>query len=690
MLLFLTAVFNYRYAKLLRMGNAFKIHSDFSPKGDQPEAIKELTEGVLRGEKHQVLLGVTGSGKTFTIANVIVEVERPTLIMAPNKTLAAQLYGELKELFPENSVRYFVSYYDYYQPEAYIASTDTYIEKDAQVNEHIDRLRHASTTSLFERRDVIVVASVSCIYGIGAPEHYYGLLTMLEEGMELERDKFLEKLSEVQYERTGSDLYRSSFRVKGDIVDIFPSHHDNTAIRIEFFGDQVDSLKEIDPLRGTTLRPVKKAAIYPGSHYVAPKYRHEKAIENIKKELKERLIQLEEQGMILEKQRLEEKTNFDLELLANLGFCSGIENYSRHLSGRLPGQPPWTLLDYFPDDFLIVLDESHQMIPQLRGMHAGDRSRKLTLVEHGFRLPSALDNRPLNFPEFEKKVTQAIYVSATPGDYEIERAGGVVVEQIIRPTGLSDPEVEIRSADNQVDDLLEEIQKRVSSGDRVLVTTLTKRMAEDLTEYYRELGVNVRYLHSDIDTLERIGIIRDLRLGKFDVLVGINLLREGLDIPEVSLVAILDADKEGYLRSTTSLIQIFGRAARNVDGKAILYADRITGSMAKAISETDRRRKIQEAYNKEHGITPVSIKKSVTDILATIYESDYYTVPLEEKDEELDIAPEKISLTINTLNKEMKKAAKNLEYEAAAQKRDKIKRLRELEIKYLGNDKRDY
>jgi excinuclease ABC subunit B len=434
------------------------------------------------------------------------------------------------------------------------------------------------------------------------------------------------------------------------------------------------------------LRPIKKAAIYPGSHYVAPKYRHEKAIENIKKELEERLIHLEEQGMILEKQRLEVKTKFDLELLANLGFCSGIENYSRHLSGRLPGQPPWTLLDYFPDDFLIVLDESHQMIPQLKGMHAGDRSRKLSLVEHGFRLPSALDNRPLNFPEFEKKVTQAIYVSATPGDYEIERAGGVIVEQIIRPTGLSDPEVEIRSADNQVDDLLEEIQKRVSSGDRVLVTTLTKRMAEDLTEYYRELGVNVRYLHSDIDTLERIGIIRDLRLGKFDVLVGINLLREGLDIPEVSLVAILDADKEGYLRSATSLIQIFGRAARNVDGKAILYADRITGSMAKAISETDRRRKIQEAYNKEHGITPVSIKKSVTDILATIYESDYYTVPLEEKDEELDIAPEKISLTINTLDKEMKAAAKNLEYETAAQKRDKIKRLRELEIKYLGKE----
>jgi len=671
------------------MSSVFKIHSEFSPAGDQPEAIKELTEGLQRGEKYQVLLGVTGSGKTFTIANVIAEVERPTLIIAPNKTLAAQLYGELKELFPENSVRYFVSYYDYYQPEAYIPSTDTYIEKDSQVNEHIDRLRHASTTSLFERRDVIVVASVSCIYGIGAPEHYYGLLTMLEEGMGLERDKFLQKLSEVQYERTGSDLYRSSFRVRGDIVDVFPSHHDNTAIRIEFFGDQIDSLKEIDPLRGTTIRGVTKAAIYPGSHYVAPKYRHEKAIENIKKELDERLVQLQERGMLLEKQRLEEKTNFDLELLANIGFCSGIENYSRHISGRLPGQPPWTLLDYFPDDFLIVLDESHQMIPQLKGMYAGDRSRKLSLVEHGFRLPSALDNRPLNFPEFEKRVVQAIYVSATPGDYEIDKTGGVIVEQIIRPTGLSDPEVEIRSADNQVDDLLEEIQKRVSSGDRVLVTTLTKRMAEDLTEYYKELGVSVRYLHSDIDTLERIGIIRDLRLGKFDVLVGINLLREGLDIPEVSLVAILDADKEGYLRSATSLIQIFGRAARNVEGKVILYADRVTGSMAKAISETDRRRKIQEAYNKEHGITPVSIKKSVTDILATIYESDYYTVPLELKDEELDIAPEKISGAINTLDKEMKAAAKNLEYETAAQKRDKIKKLRELEIKYLGNDKRN-
>jgi len=668
------------------MSIPFKIHSDFSPKGDQPEAIRELSEGLLRGEKHQVLLGVTGSGKTFTIANVIEKVERPTLVIAPNKTLAAQLYGELKDLFPENSVRYFVSYYDYYQPEAYIPTTDTYIEKDAQVNEHIDRLRHASTTSLFERRDVIVVASVSCIYGIGAPEHYYGLLTMLEEGMELERDKLLEKISEVQYERTGVDLYRSSFRVKGDVVDIFPSHHDNTAIRIEFFGDEIDSLKEIDPLKGTTIKTVKKVAIYPGSHYVAPKYRHEMAIENIKKELEERLIQLEERGMLVEKQRLEEKTRFDLELLANMGFCSGIENYSRHLSGRLPGQPPWTLLDYFPDDFLMVLDESHQMIPQLKGMYAGDRSRKMSLVEHGFRLPSALDNRPLNFAEFEKKMPQTIYVSATPGDYEIEKAGGVVVEQIIRPTGLSDPEIEVRTADNQVDDLLGEIQKRVKKGHRVLVTTLTKRMAEDLTDYYRELGVNVRYLHSDIDTLERIGIIRDLRLGKFDVLVGINLLREGLDIPEVSLVAILDADKEGYLRSETSLIQICGRAARNVEGKVIMYADRITGSMQKAISETNRRKKIQERYNKENGITPTSIKKSVTDILSTIYESDYYTVPLEEKEEDLDIAPGKIAQAISTLDKEMKKAAKNLEYETAAQKRDRIKKLKEMELRYLGKD----
>ena len=665
----------------------FKITSEFTPKGDQPEAIRELTEGLLRGDKHQVLLGVTGSGKTFTIANVIANVNRPTLIIAHNKTLAAQLYGEIKGLFPENSVKYFVSYYDYYQPEAYIPSTDTYIEKDAQINEHIDRLRHASTTSLFERRDVVIVASVSCIYGIGAPEHYYGLLIMLEEGMEMDRDKLLTRLSEVQYERTGLDLHRSSFRVKGDVVDVFPSHHDNTAVRIEFFGDVIDSIKEIDPIRGTTIRSIGKAAIYPGSHYAAPKYRHEMAIENIKIELAERLKYLEERGMMLEKQRLEEKTNFDLELLANMGFCSGIENYSRHISGRLPGQPPATLLDYFPDDFLLIIDESHQMVPQLRAMYEGDRSRKLSLVEHGFRLPSALDNRPLNFREYEERVNQVIYVSATPGPYEIEQSGGVITEQIIRPTGLADPEIEIRPADRQVDDLLEEIRKRTESGERVLVTTLTKRMAEDLTEYYRELGIRVKYLHSDIDTLERIAIIRDLRLGKFDVLVGINLLREGLDIPEVSLVAILDADKEGYLRSETSLIQIFGRAARNVNGRVILYADRVTGSMAKAISETERRRVIQHKYNEENGITPQSIKKSVTDILSTIYEADYYTVPLETVGEDLDVPPEKISSTITALDREMKEAAKNLEYETAAKKRDQIKRLRELEIKYLGSPK---
>jgi excinuclease ABC subunit B len=669
------------------MKTGFKIRSEFSPTGDQPEAIRELTEGVLRGDRHQVLLGVTGSGKTFTIANVIANVGRPALIIAHNKTLAAQLYGELKELFPENAVRYFVSYYDYYQPEAYIPSSDTYIEKDAQINEHIDRLRHASTTSLFERRDVIIVASVSCIYGIGAPEHYYGLLTMVEEGMELDRDKFLQKLSEVQYERTGLDLYRSSFRVKGDIVDVFPSHHDNTALRIEFFGDQIDSIKEIYPLRGKTIRTLKKAAIYPGSHYVAPKYRHEKAIENIKAELEERIKYFDDRGMALEKQRIEEKTKFDLELLTNMGFCSGIENYSRHISGRLPGQPPWTLIDYFPDDFLMIIDESHQMIPQLRGMYAGDRSRKLSLVEHGFRLPSALDNRPLNFEEFEKRVRQVIYVSATPGSYEIEKAGGVITEQIIRPTGLADPEVEIRPADKQVDDLLEEIRKRVAAGERVLVTTLTKRMAEDLTEYYRELGVSVRYLHSDIDTLERIGIIRDLRLGKFDVLVGINLLREGLDIPEVSLVAILDADKEGYLRSETSLIQIFGRAARNVNGRVILYADRMTDSMARAISETRRRIQIQEEYNEKNNITPASIKKSVSDILSTIYEADYYTVPLEKTEEEPDVPPERISQAISDLDREMKEAAKKMEYETAAQKRDQIKKLKELEMKYLGEFK---
>jgi len=655
--------------------SVFKLNSDFSPTGDQPKAVKKLTEGVLRGLKHQVLLGVTGSGKTFTIAHVIANIGRPTLVISHNKTLAAQLYG----------VHYFVSYYDYYQPEAYIPETDTYIEKDAQINEHIDRLRHAATSSLFERRDVIIVASVSCIYGIGAPQDYYGLLTMVEEGMRLDRDELLKKLAEVQYERSNVDLYRSSFRVKGNIVEVFPSHQEKIALRIEFVGDYVDSIKEIDPIKGKSIGTIHKAAIFPGTHYVAPRGRLLQAIEDIKDELKERIGYFESHGMMLERKRIEEKTNYDLELLSTMGFCPGIENYSRHLSGRKPGEPPWTLLDYFPKGLLMIIDESHQMVPQLRGMYEGDRSRKLTLIEHGFRLPSALDNRPLNFSEFEERVNQVIFVSATPGPYELDKVGGEVVEQIIRPTGLADPEVETRSADNQVDDLLEEIRKRVSTGDRVLVTTLTKRMAEDLTEYYRDLGVRVRYLHSDIDTLERIAIVRDLRLRKFDVLIGINLLREGLDIPEVSLVAILDADKEGYLRSETSLIQIFGRAARNIRGKAVLYADRITSSMAEAISETTRRRNIQEAYNKEQGITPKSIEKGVSDILSTIYDADYFTVPTIEQGEVdiLEISPDKISGMVQNLTKEMKEAAKKLEFEHAAEVRDKIKRLRELELKYL-------
>lgn len=667
------------------MHSVFKLNSNFSPTGDQPKAIKKLTEGVLRDLKHQVLLGVTGSGKTFTIAHVIANVGRPTLVISHNKTLAAQLYGELRELFPDNTVHYFVSYYDYYQPEAYIPATDTYIEKDAQINEHIDRLRHAATSSLFERRDVIIVASVSCIYGIGAPQDYYGLLTIVEEGMRLDRDELLKKLAEVQYERINLGLYRSSFRVKGNIVEVFPSHQEIIALRIEFIGDYVDSIKEIDPIKGKSLRTVHKAAIFPGTHYVAPRGRLLQAIEDIKEELKERIEYFESRGMLLERKRIEEKTNYDLELLSTMGFCPGIENYSRHLSGRKPGEPPWTLLDYFPKDCLMIIDESHQMVPQLRGMYEGDRSRKLTLVEHGFRLPSALDNRPLNFSEFEERVNQVIFVSATPGPYELEKVGKKVAEQIIRPTGLADPEIEVRPADNQVDDLLEEIRKRVSIGDRVLITTLTKRMAEDLTEYYRDLGVRVRYLHSDIDTLERIAIVRDLRLGKFDVLIGINLLREGLDIPEVSLVAILDADKEGYLRSNTSLIQIFGRAARNIRGKVILYADRITSSMAKAISETTRRRNIQEEYNKKKGITPKSIEKGVSDILSTIYEADYFTVPtVEEGDVDIfEVSPEKISGVVQNLTKEMKEAAKKLEFERAAEVRDKIKRLRELELRYL-------
>lgn len=664
----------------------FRLKTRFSPTGDQPKAIDKLTKGVLKGLKHQVLLGVTGSGKTFTIANVIARVGRPTLIIAHNKTLAAQLYEELKELFPENAVHYFVSYYDYYQPEAYIPETDTYIEKDAAINDYIDRLRHAATSSLFERRDVIIVSSVSCIYGIGSPEDYYGMLTVVEEGMRLNRDKLLRRLTEVQYVRSDSDLYRGCFRVKGDLVEVFPSHEESVAFRIEFFDDWVESIREVDPISGKSIRKVNRVTIYPGTHYVAPREKLLRAIKSIEKELKERIKYFESRGMVTERKRIEERTKHDLELLSTMGFCPGIENYSRHLSGRKPGEPPWTLIDYFPRDSLFIIDESHQTIPQLRGMYEGDRSRKLTLVEHGFRLPSALDNRPLNFSEFEEKITQVIYVSATPGPYELEKSRGAVVEQIIRPTGLTDPEVEVRPAENQVDDLLQEIRKRIAMGDRVLVTTLTKRMAEDLTEYYRDLGIRVKYLHSDIDTLERVRIVRDLRLGKFDVLIGINLLREGLDIPEVSLVAVLDADKEGFLRSETSLIQIFGRAARNVRGKVILYADRITSSMSRAIEETNRRRRIQEEYNRKNGITPRSIEKGVSDTLLSVQNADYLTFEVDE-DELIGVPVERIPELINNLTMEMKEAAKKLEFERAAQLRDRIKVLREYELKYAGEFK---
>lgn len=661
----------------------FKLKTDFTPKGDQPQAICKLTEGVLKGLRSQVLLGVTGSGKTFTIANVIANVGRPTLIIAHNKTLAAQLYGELKELFPENYVHYFVSYYDYYQPEAYIPETDTYIEKDAAINEHIDRLRHGATSSLFERKDVIIVASVSCIYGIGSPEDYYGMLTIIEGGMKLNRDDLLRKLTQSQYARSNFDLYRGAFRVKGDVVEIFPSHSESIALRVEFFGDVVESIKEIDPLRGKPIRAIERTIIYPSTHYVAPREKLIRAIKTIKEELKERIKYFDSRGMIVERKRIEERTNYDLELLSTMGFCPGIENYSRHLSGRNAGEPPWTLLDYFPQDSLFIIDESHQTIPQLHGMYYGDRSRKLTLIEHGFRLPSALDNRPLSFSEFEKRINQVIFVSATPGPYELRNSDGAIVEQIIRPTGLTDPEVEVRSAENQVDDLLEEIRKRINMGDRVLITTLTKRMAEDLTEYYRDLGIGVRYLHSDIDTLERIRIIRELRLRKFDVLIGVNLLREGLDIPEVSLVAVLDADKEGFLRSEVSLIQVFGRASRNIRGKVILYADSITSSMARAISETNRRRRIQDEYNRSHGITPETIKKGISDTLSSIYEMDYFTVSIGEV-RDLEVSPERIPGLIEELTKDMKEAAKRLEFERAAEIRDRIKRLRELEIRYLG------
>jgi excinuclease ABC subunit B len=653
--------------------NEFRLVSSFSPKGDQPKAIRELSEGLRRGKKHQVLLGVTGSGKTFTVANVIADLNRPALVIAHNKTLAAQLYGEFRELFPDNAVEFFVSYYDYYQPEAYIPTTDTYIEKDSLINDDIDRMRHSATRAVLERRDTVVVASVSCIYGIGSPQDYMDMHLVIEEGMHSERDDILRKLIEMQYTRSETEFKRGTVRVRGDIVEVYPSVSLDKAIRIEFFGDDIDALYEFDPLTGEKMRRLDKIAVFPNSHWITPRERLEPALQHIEKEMKERIEYLLREGKSLDAQRIEQRTRFDLEMLREFGYCHGIENYSRHLSGRAPGQPPYTLIDYFPDDFLLVVDESHATIPQIGGMYEGDRSRKKTLIDFGFRLPSALDNRPLRFSEFEHRVNQAIYVSATPGHYEFEKSQERVVEQIIRPTGLIDPELLVRPVGGQVDDLLGEIRKRAERNERVLVTTLTKKMAEDLTDYYVNLDVRARYLHSDIDTLERIEILRDLRLGNFDVLIGVNLLREGLDLPEVSLVAILDADKEGFLRSERSLIQTAGRAARNVNGLVILYGDTITGSMQRALQETERRRKIQENYNREMRITPETVRSNIKDILSSIYESDYWTVPaVAEEKGEYGYNEE----ALKKLEEEMKEAAKNLEFERAAALRDKMRALR--------------
>ncbi len=657
----------------------FKLVADFQPQGDQPQAIDKLVKGLQANKRHQVLLGVTGSGKTFTMANVIARANKPTLVIAPNKTLAAQLYNEFRELFPENAVRYFVSYYDYYQPEAYVPSTDTYIEKDASINDEIDKLRHSATKALLERRDTLIVASVSCIYGLGSPEAYFEMMVYLEEGMTLHRDQMLRKLVDIQYQRSDYDFHRGAFRVRGDIVEVFPAYEYRSALRIEFFDDTIESISEIDPIRGKALRRVDKAAIYPASHYVTGEDRMKQAILAIRQELQERLNELRDQHKLLEAQRLEQRTLYDLELLEEMGFCPGIENYSRHLTGRRPGEPPPTLLSYFPSDFLLFIDESHVTVPQIGGMYRGDRSRKETLVEYGFRLPSALDNRPLNFEEFESMLNQVIYVSATPAEYEIGKSEGAVVEQVIRPTGLMDPEIIVRPARTQVDDLLEEIRKRVERKERVLVTTLTKRMAEDLTEYYQDLNVKVRYLHSDIETIERVEIIRQLRMGQFDVLVGINLLREGLDLPEVSLVAILDADKEGFLRSDRSLIQTIGRAVRNVYGTVILYADNVTDSMKRAIDETERRRRLQAEFNRQHGITPQSIVKALGSPLVKIYEADYMEVPLAaEKPAKYGAA--ELSRLIRKLQNEMKEAAQRLDFETAAELRDRIRELQSQEL----------
>ncbi len=659
----------------------FLLRSQFEPTGDQPQAIEKLASNIANGTQEQTLLGVTGSGKTFTMAHLIAKVQRPSLVIAPNKTLAAQLYGEFKSFFPENAVEYFVSYYDYYQPEAYIPQTDTYIAKDSSINETIDKMRHSATRSLLERRDVIIVASVSCIYGLGSPQTYQEMLLQLKIGQEIPREDVLRKLVDIQYERNDYDFHRGVFRVRGDVIEVFPAYEEDRAIRIEFFGDEVDSIKEIDPLTGKTFRQMNRADIYPGTHYVTSEDTLERAVKSIKLELSERLEYFYREGKLIEAQRIEERTRFDLEMLMELGFCHGIENYSRHLDGRSAGTPPYTLLDYFPPDWLLFIDESHISVPQIRGMYNGDRARKETLVRYGFRLPSALDNRPLNFDEFEKRVKQAVYVSATPGPYELTNTKGHVVEQIIRPTGLVDPQIEVRRADFQVDNLIGEIRKRVKDGHRVLVTTLTKRMAEDLTEYLAELDIRVRYMHSDIDTINRIETVRDLRLGNFDVLVGINLLREGLDIPEVSLVAVLDADNEGFLRSERSLIQTAGRASRNVMGTVILYANTVTDSMRRAIEETDRRRKKQLEYNAANNIVPKSVEKEISDILAEYRlrprDSEFVFEPQTEFDTEGAVSPDQQILAIE---KEMKEAASRLEFERAAALRDEIKRLREKQL----------
>ncbi len=652
----------------------FEVVSDYTPQGDQPRAIAELVEGVQRGDAAQVLLGITGSGKTATMSWVIERVRRPALVMAPNKTLAAQLYGEFKKLFPHNAVEYFVSYYDYYQPEAYIPSSDTYIEKDASINEEIDKLRHSATRSVLSRRDVIVVASVSCIYGLGSPETYGQMHAFVEKGQKLDRDQFLKKLVAMLYERNDYDFHRGTFRVRGDTVEVFPAYEDERALRIEFFGDEVESITELDPLRSRVLERPRRALIFPNSHYVQTEERLRKAIDGVREELRERLTWLRQNDKLLEAQRLEQRTMYDLEMLEEMGFCNGVENYSRWLDGRVEGQAPHTLLDYFPKDYLVFVDESHQTVPQIGGMFRGDRQRKETLVSFGFRLPSALDNRPLRFEEWRERVPQVVYVSATPADYELREAHGVVVEQIIRPTGLLDPEVEIRPAGNQVEDLLGEIRRRVEQGDRVLVTTLTKRMSEELTEYYAELGIRVRYLHSEIATIERTEILRELRLGTFDVLVGINLLREGLDLPEVSLVAILDADKEGFLRSERSLVQTIGRAARNVRGKVLLYADAETDSIRAAVGETRRRRALQEAYNREHGITPRTVEASISSLRESLYEADYVTVPLVE---DAAVSLDAVGEEVVKLRARMQKAAEEQDYERAAELRDRIRELEE-------------